>query len=99
MEIESNIPKIQVCIRKRPLTKKEITKSEKDIVEVKSSDEVYIKEQKVKLDLTKYVEEHFFKFDLAFDERMTNLDVYRKAVLPIVNFAIKGGKVSCFAYG
>ena len=99
MEIESHIPKIQVCIRKRPLTKKELSKSERDIIDVKSTDEVYIREQKVKLDLTKYVEEHFFKFDLAFNESMTNLDVYRKAVLPIVNFALKGGKVSCFAYG
>lgn len=99
MEIETNIPKIRVCIRKRPLTKKELSKADRDIVEVKDRDEVTIKEQKVKLDLTKYVEEHFFKFDLAFNENMTNLDVYRTAVLPIVNFAIKGGKVSCFAYG
>ena len=99
MEIEASIPKIQVCIRKRPLTKKECSKSEKDIIQVKDPDEVYIKEQKVKLDLTKYVEKHFFKFDLAFSESMSNLDVYRRAVLPIVNFAIGGGKVSCFAYG
>lgn len=99
MEIESNIPKIRVCIRKRPLTKKELTKSERDIVDVKGDDEVTIKEQKVKLDLTKYVEEHLFKFDLAFNETMNNSDVYRSAILPIVNFAIKGGKVSCFAYG
>jgi hypothetical protein len=30
----NQIPKIQVMIRKRPLTKKELKKSEKDIVEV-----------------------------------------------------------------
>lgn len=99
MEIESNIPKIRVCIRKRPLTKKELAKSERDIIEVKAEDEVIIREQKVKLDLTKYVEEHCFKFDLAFNESQSNLDVYRSAVLPIVNFALRGGKVSCFAYG
>ena len=99
MEIESHIPKIRVCIRKRPLTKKELAKSERDIIDVKGDDEVSIREQKVKLDLTKYVEEHCFKFDIAFNESQSNLDVYRSAVLPIVNFAIRGGKVSCFAYG
>ena len=99
MDIESNIPKIRVCIRKRPLSKKELSKGEKDLIDVKNNDEVYVKEQKVKLDLTKYVEEHSFKFDLAFSENNNNFDVYNSAVLPIVNFALKGGKVSCFAYG
>jgi hypothetical protein len=27
------------------------------------------------------------------------LDVYNEAVKPIVDFALSGGKVSCFAYG
>lgn len=99
MEIEAQIPKIKVCIRKRPLTKRERNKGDKDIITVKSTDQVYVKEQKVKLDLTKYVEEHCFKFDTAYNEETTNRDIYESSILPIVNFAIKGGKVSCFAYG
>ena len=47
MEIEQNIPKIRVCIRKRPLMKKEITNNEKDIIEVRALDEVYVREIKL----------------------------------------------------
>jgi hypothetical protein len=46
MEIEQNIPKIRVCIRKRPLMKKELNNNEKDIIEVRSTDEVYVRELK-----------------------------------------------------
>ena len=99
MEIESQIPKIKVCIRKRPLTKRERNKGERDIITVKENENVYVTEQKVKLDLTKYVEEHSFTFDTAYPENATNLDIYNSSILPIVNFALKGGKVSCFAYG
>lgn len=54
---------------------------------------------RLKLDLTKYIEEHYFKFDSAYSEQHTNLDIYNDAVKPIVDFALSGHKVSCFAYG
>ena len=54
---------------------------------------------RLKLDLTKYQEEHYFRLDSVFDEKRTNSDVYAEAVKPIVGFALSGGKVSCFAYG
>jgi hypothetical protein len=47
MEIEQNIPKIRVCIRKRPLMRKEINANEKDIIEVRAPDEVYVRELKL----------------------------------------------------
>lgn len=49
--------------------------------------------------MTKYIEKHKFQFDMAFDENQTNLDIYNQTVKSLVDFAIKGGKVSCFAYG
>ena len=55
--------------------------------------------KRLKLDLTKYTEEHYFKFDSAYSEVQTNLDIYNDAVKPIVEFALSGHKVSCFAYG
>lgn len=55
--------------------------------------------KRLKLDLTKYIEEHYFKFDSAYSEDKNNLDIYNDAVKPIVEFALKGAKVSCFAYG
>lgn len=42
-------PKIRVCIRKRPLSKKERNKGEKDTIEVLNGNEVRIKEKKVGL--------------------------------------------------
>jgi hypothetical protein len=41
-----SIPKIRVAVRKRPLNKKEISKSEMDIIEIKSSNTVTVKELK-----------------------------------------------------
>ena len=54
---------------------------------------------RLKLDLSKYQEEHYFRLDSVFGEKGTNADVYNEAVKPIVEFALSGGKVSCFAYG
>lgn len=98
MELEQNTLKIRVVIRKRPLTKKELSMAEKDIIE-SSDDTVIVREQKVKLDLTKYTEEHKFVFDNVFSENSSNQQVYIEAVKPIVEAALKGAKVSCFAYG
>jgi kinesin family protein 2/24 len=65
MDIERNrkLSKIQVVIRKRPLNAKEIKNGQSDIVEVQSQDTLVIKEQKVKVDMTKYIEENYFNFD------------------------------------
>lgn len=99
MEIEQNIPKIRVCIRKRPLSDKERAKGEKDLMEVTDNNEIIVKELKMKLDLRKYIEEHYFRFDQVFGGKSDNEEVYKQTILPLVNFALKGGKVSCFAYG
>lgn len=52
-----------------------------------------------KLDLTKYIEEHQFKFDSVYNEAITNVDIYNDVLKSVVEFALKGGRVSCFAYG
>ena len=74
MDIERNrkLSKIQVVIRKRPLNAKEIKNGQSDIVEVQSQDTLVIKEQKVKVDMTKYIEENYFNFDWVFDESQSN---------------------------
>lgn len=50
--------KIQVVIRKRPLTGKEVQKKLEDIIDIMSYDTLHIKEKKIKVDLTKYTEKH-----------------------------------------
>ena len=70
------IPKISVIVRKRPLGKKKFSKNGQDIVGIRSNRQVIVKELKIKVDLTKYIEEHAFNFDLAFDETVTNEQIY-----------------------
>jgi kinesin family protein 2/24 len=94
-----NIPKIRVIIRKRPLSKKEISKNEKDVIDIKEKKKVIVKEQKQKVDLTKYVEEHQFIFDLAYNQETTNEQIYLETVRPMIEAAFNKTKVTCFAYG
>ena len=94
-----NIPKIRVIIRKRPLSKKEISKNEKDVINIKEKKKVIVKEQKQKVDLTKYVEEHQFIFDLAYNQETTNEQIYSETVRPMIEAAFNKTKVTCFAYG
>jgi hypothetical protein len=63
-----------VTIRKRPLSKKELSKGEKDVVIVK--DEVIsVYEEREKVDLTKYNEVHKYRFDRVYDERTSTQEV------------------------
>jgi len=65
-------PKIIVAIRKRPLTKKEIQRKRKDIIKIPSYYDLIVKEQRRKVDLTKYLQNHKFTFDAVFDESHDN---------------------------
>ena len=82
MEIEwqQKVSKIEVIIRKRPLNNKELKKSQNDSIEVQNGDTVVVKEKKVKLDMTKYVEEHVFTFDKAYDETVKNETIFQNSV-------------------
>ena len=93
------IPKIRVIVRKRPLGKKELFKNDQDVVDIRNNRQVVVKELKVKVDLTKYIEEHAFNFDLAFDETVTNEQIYLQTVRPMIEAAFHKIKVTCFAYG
>jgi kinesin family protein 2/24 len=52
---------------------------------------------RVKVDLTKYVENHEFVFDEAFDDNTSNEEVYRRTAMPLVEYIFEGGKATCFA--
>ena len=54
---------------------------------------------RVKVDLTKVLEEHEFNFDNVFDSDQDNKAIYEATVLPLVVEAFKGAKTSCFCYG
>lgn len=54
---------------------------------------------RVKLDLTKIEVEHTYRFDSAYDETVSNEDLYNDAIRPLIYHFFQGAKVSCFAYG
>ena len=54
---------------------------------------------RVKLDLTKIEVEHTYRFDSAYDETVTNEELYEDAIRPLIYHFFQGAKVSCFAYG
>ncbi|KAJ3129793.1 Kinesin-like protein kif24 [Physocladia obscura] len=67
--------RIRVCVRKRPLNKKEIKSSQTDVATVLDRRTLVVNEPKVKVDLTKFVEQHEFTFDEVFDVEATNDEV------------------------
>ncbi|WMV31468.1 hypothetical protein MTR67_024853 [Solanum verrucosum] len=96
---ENNVAKIKVVVRKRPLNKKEISRKEDDIVTVSDNSSLSVHEPKLKVDLTAYVEKHEFCFDAVLDEYITNDEVYRATVEPIIPTIFQRTKATCFAYG
>ncbi|KAG8388335.1 hypothetical protein BUALT_Bualt02G0115000 [Buddleja alternifolia] len=94
----SNVAKIKVVVRKRPLNKKELAKNEEDIIDTYSNSLV-VHETKLKVDLTEYMETHKFVFDAVLNEEVSNDEVYRETVEPIVPIIFQRTKATCFAYG
>lgn len=68
---------ITVCVRKRPVSKKEVARKELDVISVPTKDTLLVHEPKTKVDLTKYLENHKFRFDYAFDDTSSNELVYK----------------------
>ncbi|KAF8017225.1 hypothetical protein BT93_H2424 [Corymbia citriodora subsp. variegata] len=96
---ENNVAKIKVVVRKRPLNKKELSRKEDDIVTVYDNTYLAVHEPKLKVDLTAYVEKHEFCFDAVLNEQVTNDEVYRETVEPIIPIIFQRTKATCFAYG
>ena len=90
--------KINVCVRKRPLNKKETKNKETDVV-TRSGDLLYVHQPMTKVDLTKYLENMPFRFDYVFDLEDDNRKVYEYTAKPLVESIFKGSRATCFAYG
>ncbi|KAM9329203.1 kinesin-like protein KIF2A isoform 2-T2 [Gastrophryne carolinensis] len=91
--------RICVCVRKRPLNKKETTVKDLDVITIPSKDVVMVHEPKQKVDLTRFLENQTFRFDYAFDETAPNEMVYRFTARPLVETIFERGMATCFAYG
>ncbi|XP_066271868.1 kinesin-like protein KIF24 [Branchiostoma lanceolatum] len=91
--------KIRVCVRKRPMNKRERKAKQADIVQVQGKKTVLVNEAKVAVDLTKFTQQHEFIFDEAFGEECSNEEVHQRTAKPLVSWALRGNKSTCFAYG
>jgi kinesin family protein 2/24 len=91
--------KITVCLRKRPLNKKELEKFDYDVITMPDGKTTLVHEPKTKVDMTKYLDNHEFHFDHAFDDDVKNSTVYRFTAAPLVKTIFEGGFATCFAYG
>uniref|UniRef100_A0A4W4FBL6 Kinesin-like protein n=1 Tax=Electrophorus electricus TaxID=8005 RepID=A0A4W4FBL6_ELEEL len=91
--------RICVCVRKRPVNKKELAAKELDVITIPSKDVVMVHEPKQKVDLTRFLENQTFRFDYAFDDSSTNEMVYRFTARPLVETIFERGMATCFAYG
>uniref|UniRef100_A0A8C6D259 Kinesin-like protein n=1 Tax=Moschus moschiferus TaxID=68415 RepID=A0A8C6D259_MOSMO len=90
---------ICVCVRKRPLNKKETQMKDLDVITIPSKDVVMVHEPKQKVDLTRYLENQTFRFDYTFDDSAPNEMVYRFTARPLVETIFERGMATCFAYG
>mmetsp|Transcript_16932 Transcript_16932/g.30370 ORF Transcript_16932/g.30370 Transcript_16932/m.30370 type:complete len:430 (+) Transcript_16932:1068-2357(+) len=91
--------KICVCVRKRPIFKKEELSGEIDAISC-SNPNVIVHEPKLRVDgITKFLENHQFTFDNSFGDTDDTTDVYANSLRPLCPFILNQGTVTCFAYG
>lgn len=93
------IQQITVCVRKRPMSRRELKMRNVDIISVPTHDSLIVHELRHKVDLTKFLEHHRFRFDYTFDEQCSNALVYDHTARPLIRTMFEGGNATCFAYG
>jgi kinesin family protein 2/24 len=91
--------KICICVRKRPISVKEVKRNDYDSVTC-FHPQVVVHDCKLKVDgISKYLDNTPFEFDHTFDEDDTTDDLYSSTVRPLVGFVLGGGRATVFAYG
>ncbi|XP_017111543.1 kinesin-like protein Klp59C [Drosophila elegans] len=90
---------IVVCVRKRPLRRKELEARELDVVSIPSKDMLVVHEPRKHVNLVKFLDNHSFRFDYVFDEDCSNATVYEFTARPLIRHVFEGGMATCFAYG
>lgn len=95
IETESEIENVRVVVRVRPLNSKEEIESCQNITNIDHEENV------IALENPKLPEMQCksFKFDHVFSCDCTQLDIYQKIALPIVDQVFKGYNGTIFAYG
>lgn len=92
--------KICICVRKRPISSKEIKKHDYDSVTCLNP-VVVVHDCKLKVDgISKYLDNNSFEFDHSFNEDDSTDLIYRSSIEPLIDFVLaQGGRATVFAYG
>ena len=98
-DIDRSSTKIRVCVRKRPLGKKEKRRNDIDVVEAVDRATCCINNNKVAVDMTSFNQQHKFVFDEMFSEKCLNEEIYTKTAQPLIKNVLAGCMATCFAYG
>lgn len=94
-----SMEKICICVRKRPISAKEVKKIDHDSVSCHHP-LVAVHDCKLKVDgITKYLDNTLFHMDHTFHEDNSTADIYVSAVEPLIDFVMDGGRATVFAYG
>lgn len=91
--------RVRVCIRKRPLFKKEAENGEFDVISVRDS-ELAVHNCLTKADLKSlYVSHMGFRFSSTFDADANDDDVYNECARPVVEHVMHGFMGTIFMFG
>lgn len=74
------------------------TEDEEDCVEC-VEEQVQVREAKVKVDLTKYMQTHVFEYDDTFGEEETTGELYQRSAAELIENFYEGGTSTCFCFG
>ncbi|KAL7670856.1 hypothetical protein ACOME3_005773 [Neoechinorhynchus agilis] len=99
-DIVQSCGRITVSVRKRPMSDREVSRKEIDIVTISRNQLCIVHNPKEKVDLTKYLDNQKFRFDYAFDETTSTSVVYHFTTKPLVTAMFEDrSHAMCFAYG
>jgi kinesin family member 2/24 len=91
--------KICICVRKRPISTKEIKRKDYDSVTC-ANPVVIVHDCKLRVDgISKYLDNASFEFDHSFHEDSTTDELYLSSVQSLIPFVLNGGRATVFAYG
>uniref|UniRef100_A0A7S2P4X6 Kinesin-like protein n=1 Tax=Leptocylindrus danicus TaxID=163516 RepID=A0A7S2P4X6_9STRA len=98
--MEEEDMRIRVVVRKRPLSSKEVSKSEVDVLQpIRRTQRIFVYQPRVRVDLTKEVDTQKFAFDNVFGEYAGNSRIYEETIKDLVPNVFDGNWSSVFAYG
>lgn len=91
--------KICICVRKRPISVKEVNRDDNDCITC-TNPLVIVHDCKLKVDgISKYLDNTSFEFDHTFHEDNSTDNIYDCSVQPLIDFVVSGGRATVFAYG